>query len=317
MLCVVLDIYFNINNDREEKSEDYAKEVQDQINLFFESLELSSTGYIVSFCRDELNKSITDINFDNRQIKNLVINYFGEGICFTYPNDRKKLQMFFSMNVRVGEIAESLGSKTDDDVIIACAKILREECNSYKFDIDNSYCDGNDVNISLINIHRDDRPKSSETFFKSLMKVRSPSEDLTRKCDTLFQQIFYLINNGRKKAPLRVSLAQSIHDKCRSKNLIQILNNRRMSENYDEMLRMDYNLVERLIRCCGENNVLSPKSITSTSIIHASTDNFDHIENSKSGKDSSHDTIMMLFQNNKIKEEKISELSYKLNDQIK
>ena len=61
------------NNDREEKSEDYEKEVRDQINLFFESLELSITGYTISCCRDELNKIITDINFDNRQIKNVIM----------------------------------------------------------------------------------------------------------------------------------------------------------------------------------------------------------------------------------------------------
>ena len=172
--------------------------MQDQINLFFELLELSSTGYTVSFCRDELNKIIADINFDNRQNKNLLINYFGEGICFTYPNDRKKSQMFFSTNVRAGEIAESLRSKTDEDIIIACAKTLREECNSYNFDIDYSYCDANDVTISF-NIYKDDRPKRWETFFKNLVKVRSTSEDLTRKGDTLFQKIFYLIHNGRKK----------------------------------------------------------------------------------------------------------------------
>ena len=46
--------------------------MQDQINLFFQSLELSSTGYTVSFCRDELN-NITDINFDNCQIKSLLM----------------------------------------------------------------------------------------------------------------------------------------------------------------------------------------------------------------------------------------------------
>ena len=69
--------------------------MQDQINLFFESLELSSTGYTVLFCRDELNKVITDINFDNRQIKNLLMNYFGEGIRFIYPNDKKNRKYFF------------------------------------------------------------------------------------------------------------------------------------------------------------------------------------------------------------------------------
>ena len=73
--------------------------MQDQINLLFESLELSSTGYTVSSRREELKKVITDINFDNHQIKILIINYFGEGICFTYPNNRKKSQIFFSTNV--------------------------------------------------------------------------------------------------------------------------------------------------------------------------------------------------------------------------
>ena len=97
--------------------------MQDQINLFLESLGLSSTGYTVSICRDELNKIITDISFDNCQIKNLLFSYFDKGTCFTYLNDRKKL--FFSMNFCAGEIAESLHSKTDDDVTIACAKILR------------------------------------------------------------------------------------------------------------------------------------------------------------------------------------------------
>ena len=68
-----------------------------------------------------------------------------------------------------------------------------------------------------------------------------------------------------------------------------------MCVSYEEMLRMDYNLVDRLIRSCSENKVPLHESITSTSIIHACMDNFVHTDNSKPGKDSSHDTIMMLF----------------------
>ena len=104
-----------------------------------------------------------------------------------------------------------------------CKNITNKECNPYKFDIDNFYCDANDVNISF-NMYNNDRLKSWKTFFKSLVKVRSTSEDLTRKCDTLFQQIFYLIHNRQKKTPLHVRLAESIYGKCRSKHLIQILN---------------------------------------------------------------------------------------------
>ena len=57
--------------------------------------------------------------------------------------------MFLCRNVHGGEIAESVRSITDDNVIIARTKILREECNSYSFEIDNSYYDTNDVNISF------------------------------------------------------------------------------------------------------------------------------------------------------------------------
>ena len=38
---------------------------------------------------------------------------------------------------------------------------------------------------------------------------------------------------------------------------------------YDEMVRMDYNLVDREIHPCCENIISLPESITSTSIVHA------------------------------------------------
>ena len=69
--------------------------MQDQINLFFELLELSSTGYTVSFRRDELSKIRTDINFDNCQIKNLLINYFGEGMFHLFHQKKKNRKCFF------------------------------------------------------------------------------------------------------------------------------------------------------------------------------------------------------------------------------
>ena len=68
-----------------------------------------------------------------------------------------------------------------------------------------------------------------------------------------------------------------------------------MCVNYDEMLRIDYNSVDRWIHSSGENIVPLPESIASTSIIHASMDNFDHIGNSNFGKGNSHDTLAMLF----------------------
>ena len=171
--------------------------MQDQINLFFESLELSTTGYTVLICRDELNKIITDISFDNCQIKNLLFSYFDKGRCFTYLNDRKKIVFFYEFLCWKNCWIPSQQDRWRCNYSM-CKNITNKECNPYKFDIDNFYCDANDVNISF-NMYNNDRLKSWKIFFKSLVKVRSTSEDLTRKCDTLFQQIFYLIHNRQKK----------------------------------------------------------------------------------------------------------------------
>ena len=66
--------------------------------------------------------------------------------------------------------------------------------------MDNSYCDANDVNISF-NIYKDDRPKRWETLFKSLVKVRSTSEDFARKCDTFSAGILSYTQRAKKNSP--------------------------------------------------------------------------------------------------------------------
>ena len=71
-------------------------------------------------------------------------------------------------------------------------KNITEGCNYYNFDTDNSYCDVNDVKISFNIYLKTTSPKAGKHF----TEVRSTSEDLKRKCETLFRQIFYLIDTG-------------------------------------------------------------------------------------------------------------------------
>ena len=126
---------------------------------------------------------------------------------------------------------------------------------------------------------------------------RSRSENIIRKCDTIFQIVFNLVHNGRKNVPLHIGISQSIHDKCRSKQLIQIFNKLGLCISYDELERIDCSLANEIMDSCVENKVSLPPTITSSSTIHGAMDNFDHNENTLSGKGSSHDTILMVFQN--------------------
>ena len=93
---------------------------------------------------------------------------------------------------------------------------------------------------------------------------------------------------------------KSIHEKCHLKQLIQILNRLGLCISYDELERIDFSLANEIVSGCMENKVPLSPTITSVSIIHGLMDSFDHNENTLPSKGSSHDTIVMVFQNSNI-----------------
>ena len=108
------------------------------------------------------------------------------------------------------------------------------------------------------------------------------------KCGTLFH---YVIHNGEKHNLLHVSLAEFFHDDFRVKLVIEILKKIGLCISYDELQRIDFGLMKRIINAAGSNRV--PVSL----FIHGAMDNFEHTEVTSSGIGGSHDTILMLFQN--------------------
>ena len=70
-----------------------------------------------------------------------------------------------------------------------------------------------------------------------------------------------------------------------------------LCRSYDEVEKIDSALAQRTISRAGLNHVPVPPSIQPKVLIQGANDNFDHEENTKSGTDGSHDTILMLFQN--------------------
>ena len=67
--------------------------------------------------------------------------------------------------------------------------------------------------------------------------------------------------------------------------------------NYDELERIDIGLATRSIESTGENRVPVPENIENSIVIHEAIDNFDNEEGTQSEIGSSHDIILMLFQN--------------------
>ena len=69
----------------------------------------------------------------------------------------------------------------------------------------------------------------------------------------MFQMVFYLIHNGKKKTPLHVALSVLIHDSSRSKKVIQIMNRLGLCMSYDELERIDIGLAKRTIDMAGDS----------------------------------------------------------------
>ena len=68
--------------------------------------------------------------------------------------------------------------------------------------------------------------------------------------------------------------------------------------------RIDFTWTNRLLEGLREHGVPISNSVNK-SLLHAARDNFDYIEDTKSGTGSSHDTILMVFQNQKQKNDTV------------
>ena len=120
------------------------------------------------------------------------------------------------------------------------------------------------------------------------------------------------MHSGKKKTPLHIAMSETIHSISKSKRLIQIMNKLGLSMSHEEMERTDYGLTHKIIKQAGNGRVPVSTSICSSNIIHGAMGNFDHEEDTISGIKGSHDTVMVIFQNNvktEIEESCVSVLS--------
>ena len=67
---------------------------------------------------------------------------------------------------------------------------------------------------------------------------------------------------------------------------------------YEQMGRVDYALTHRIVKQAGNGRVPVNTSTSSSNIVHGAMDNSDHEGDANSGIKGSHDTVMLIFQNN-------------------
>ena len=112
----------------------------------------------------------------------MLIDYYGDEICFRYPKDAKKPQMFFSTRVKFEVIVETLRR---NDFIQKCGEYLQEECQYLDLGLTGSYGSAGDTEISFNDLTQN-RPKGWEKFFNTLFPHRTQSVNIKRKSDMIF-----------------------------------------------------------------------------------------------------------------------------------
>lgn len=182
------------------------------------------------------------------------------------------------------------------DCIKECAETLRNEIKSYDFGLENTDCDAKDLFKSFTEANNK-VPESWSKFCSAMFPSYHSSPQIQLKCQTIFQTIFYLIHNGTQNTPLHIGLAQTIHEMTRSKLLLKIMNRLGMTVSYDALERHNVVLASRILSYGGSTGVPLPKEIKPNVPIRAAMDNFDYQEQTLSGIGGSHDTVLVIFQN--------------------
>ena len=184
----------------------------------------------------------------------MLIDQFGEEICFTYPKDFRKSQMLFSTKIKTADIAETLRVI---DPTKSCPETLREKSCNFDFGLRNSYHSADNISVSYSQFIKS-RPAGWETFFNTISPYMQKPDNVTRKTDVIFQFFFNVIHNGHLKTPIHIKLCETLHDACRSKKLIEVLNRTGLCMSYKQLERIDLALAQRVIAAAQSHHTPMP-----------------------------------------------------------
>ena len=215
---------------------------------------------------------------------------YGDTVCFTYPHNKRLSQMVFAtQNVSPQCLVESLRVSPVKQV----ARELGQELKSYNFGLQQSFCDPQELQLSS-NILLKNQPVLWKEFCLFLFEEKNISQ---AKTDVVFQIIHYLMTGGKEPTPFHIMVAEAIHSMTRSKELITALNHHGICASYNTIRRIDVDIAEQIIATANDNRVPIPPVLEATSPLNGAMDNFDRNESTLAGTASSHDTILVLFQN--------------------
>lgn len=217
-------------------------------------------------------------------------------ILCSHPVDKSKSAVVIMVNIPLELLAEKIRESSNSRKIIRlCAEQLKNEVIS-NIDVNTSgyICDENVIDKSLENIEI--LPTWLYFFQILLTNKKSFSDTKLRRAKVLFTDICYVMKGVH--SPKHIALAQTIHHLTRSKHIINILFKLGYCVSYTDLLDLDELLIKKIIYEQDCNAVRRPTNIVNDSslFLHGAIDNNDFLEETLSGKNTTHVTAMILYQ---------------------
>ena len=273
-------------------------------------------GVPLSEIRDTLNEKYGDSFISNKEVKLFVIEHFGEDIQFICSKRKNESMILFSS---VEDVVQKMKSI---DIVNDTTRMIQQSLNTAEFGLDDKFGDAEELASSW---NRCELPDILISFFATLFNIpqailiksfldsdnifecddedlddalfASPQTARAVKVKSLYQMVYYILHNCKKKTPLHVMMGHHIYDKCKSREVITSLNRVGVSTSYNEVRRARSNLANYCFEKSEENSVPIPSHFVTDEFTLAQMDNFDHSDRSSlSDIHSNHDTVMTLIQ---------------------
>ena len=189
--------------------------------------------YISRCCNEVPSNAHTRFQYTNRDVKMYLIHMFGEDVSFFVPTSSKKPTIVFKPSA-VEKEPERSERLLDRETIKKCGTMLRNCILNEDFELNDRFCDANELEKAYSDMII---PSDVADFFSALFDIdilhsdniidgepEIYEESYTRsskmkKVLSVYQVIFYIVNNSKKRTPLHILNSEAIYNVCRSQNL--------------------------------------------------------------------------------------------------
>ena len=121
-------------------------------------LDFNMSAHSLTSIRDRLNKDSAE-SVSNRAVKQLIIEFYGDTVCYTYPSNKRKSQDgTWYTNSSPEALVESLRVSPIQQVATELAQELKEYCFGLKM----SFCDPQDLQLSMDIFQKNPPPRWME-----------------------------------------------------------------------------------------------------------------------------------------------------------